>query len=59
MGEAALWNSVIGENYEESVLVGFNPSWESRPSGTVGVTIEVAAVLIGFNPSWESRPSGT
>ncbi len=36
MGEPSLWNG-NGDGYAESYPHGFNPSWESRPSGTAGL----------------------
>ena len=38
--------------------MSFNPSWESRPSGTP-LAIRCISLPLCFNPSWESRPSGT
>ena len=41
------------------VIIGFNPSWESRPSGTFEISVLPETYRNCFNPSWESRPSGT
>ena len=43
----------------DKVRIRFNPSWESRPSGTVRTKDVRTRSLDCFNPSWESRPSGT
>ena len=57
MGEPSLWNGSM--LVATGVLtVSFNPSWESRPSGT-WVQTPIALNISCFNPSWESRPSGT
>ncbi len=57
MGEPSLWNPALfqGCGWRE---FGFNPSWESRPSGTCAQT-GFKSFSTSFNPSWESRPSGT
>ncbi len=49
-------------NSEEGLpraITSFNPSWESRPSGTPSERTCNLPAPWCFNPSWESRPSGT
>ena len=40
MGEPSLWNEEVPAAVEEAPA-GFNPSWESRPSGTYADTKSV------------------
>ena len=42
-----------------TLSICFNPSWESRPSGTPATIAGSTSMRTCFNPSWESRPSGT
>ena len=58
MGEPSLWNRESPYLLMKHMF-RFNPSWESRPSGTFLVAHVISNRYQSFNPSWESRPSGT